>query len=166
VRRTVEAAERGEGNMILLHDSGGDRTQTIAAIPGIVEELHKRGFEFVTIAQLLGRSRDEVMPPVPPDSAVAHLAGRRRVRRSQLVWRDHPLAVPARHRAGYCALAVRWRARPVPALAAAPSRFDPAYAPTVAVVIPAYNEEKVIVQTIASLLACDIPGPLRNHRRR
>jgi hypothetical protein len=61
------AAERGEGNIVLLHDSGGDRTQTMQAIPRIVEELHKRGFEFVTVSELLGRSRDAIMPPVPPE---------------------------------------------------------------------------------------------------
>jgi len=73
------------------------------------------------------------------------------------VRRRHPLAVPAGHRAGHRAVAVhralalyqRWRQRR--------AVFDPAYAPSVAVVVPAYNEEKVIVQTIVSLLACDHP---------
>lgn len=68
VRRTVEAAERGEGNVVLPHDAGGDRSQTVRAIPKLVEALRGRGFQFVTIADLLGRSRDEVMPPVAPES--------------------------------------------------------------------------------------------------
>ena len=34
--------------------------------------------------------------------------------------------------------------------------YDPAYSPSVAVVVPAYNEEKVIIQTVTSLLACDL----------
>ena len=36
VRRVVEAAKEGKGNVVLLHDSGGDRSSTVAAIPGIV----------------------------------------------------------------------------------------------------------------------------------
>src|SRR5262249_9177994 len=35
--------------------------------------------------------------------------------------------------------------------------YDPSYAPTVAVIVPAYNESRVIVQTITSLLASDHP---------
>jgi hypothetical protein len=50
---------------------------------------------------------------------------------------------------GALALYQKWRERH--------ERFDPAYAPTVAVVVPAYNEEKVIVQTVASLLASTHP---------
>ena len=50
---------------------------------------------------------------------------------------------------GTLAVYQRWRKRRL--------TFDPAYSPAVAVVVPAYNEEKVIVQTIASLLACDQP---------
>lgn len=38
------------------------------AIPKIVAALQSRGFQFVTVASLLGRSRDEVMPLVPPES--------------------------------------------------------------------------------------------------
>ncbi len=55
MRRTVAEAERGEGNMILLHDSGGDRSETVEAIPKIMEALRGRGFQFVTISDLLGR---------------------------------------------------------------------------------------------------------------
>ena len=51
---------------------------------------------------------------------------------------------------GALAIYQRWRSRR--------ARFDPAYAPSVAVVVPAYNEEKVIVQTIASLLASEHPA--------
>ena len=62
------AAATDRAPIILLHDSGGDRTQTIQAIPRIVQELRQRGFQFVSVGELLGRSRDAVMPLVPPDS--------------------------------------------------------------------------------------------------
>ncbi|MEN9609198.1 MAG: hypothetical protein RLZZ628_12 [Bacteroidota bacterium] len=52
------------GNIVLLHDAGGDRTNTIEALPRIIEYYRSQGFEFVTVAGLMGKQRDEVMPLV------------------------------------------------------------------------------------------------------
>jgi peptidoglycan/xylan/chitin deacetylase (PgdA/CDA1 family) len=41
------------GSIILLHDGGGNRSQTIAALPGIVRGLRKRGLQPVTVTRLL-----------------------------------------------------------------------------------------------------------------
>ena len=41
------------GGIILLHDGGGLRSQTVAALPAIVHGLRARGFRIVTIPQLL-----------------------------------------------------------------------------------------------------------------
>jgi polysaccharide deacetylase family sporulation protein PdaB len=41
------------GAIILLHDGGGDRSQTVAALPSIIGQLQARGFTFVTIPQML-----------------------------------------------------------------------------------------------------------------
>ncbi len=41
------------GGIILLHDGGGFRAQTVAALPIIITTLRQRGFTFVTIPQLL-----------------------------------------------------------------------------------------------------------------
>ncbi len=43
----------GNGAIILMHDGGGDRSQTVAALPTIIETLHNRGFHFVTLQQLV-----------------------------------------------------------------------------------------------------------------
>ena len=37
------------GSIILMHDGGGDRSQTIQALPRIIKELQQRGFTFVTL---------------------------------------------------------------------------------------------------------------------
>jgi peptidoglycan/xylan/chitin deacetylase (PgdA/CDA1 family) len=50
--RTVVAGAR-PGAIVLLHDGGGDRSQTIAALPGIVRRLRRRGYRLVTVPQLL-----------------------------------------------------------------------------------------------------------------
>jgi cellulose synthase/poly-beta-1,6-N-acetylglucosamine synthase-like glycosyltransferase/peptidoglycan/xylan/chitin deacetylase (PgdA/CDA1 family)/spore germination protein YaaH len=160
VQRIVSMAERGEGNVILLHDSGGDRSQTVQAVPLIIQVLRSRGFQFVTVSELLGRSRDEVMPPVPPDSlwqiwtdrlafGVLDLAA---VVIHWLFLLGIVLGIARLMFIGVLAVYQRWfRRSPV---------YDTAYSPSVAVVVPAYNEEKVIIQTVTSLLACDLSSQL------
>jgi len=41
------------GSIILLHDGGGDRSQTVTALPHIIEQLQQRNLRFVTIQQLI-----------------------------------------------------------------------------------------------------------------
>jgi peptidoglycan-N-acetylglucosamine deacetylase len=52
------------GNVILLHDGGGDRQQTLEALPVIIDQLKAKGYKFVTVSQLVGLSRAEVMPEI------------------------------------------------------------------------------------------------------
>lgn len=51
VDRVVDGADNGA--IILLHDGGGNRTQTIAALPKILSRLQERGFRFVTLQQMI-----------------------------------------------------------------------------------------------------------------
>jgi peptidoglycan/xylan/chitin deacetylase (PgdA/CDA1 family) len=55
VSAIVERAMAGAhpGAIILMHDAGGVRTQTIAALPGIIRGLRSRGYRLVTVPQLL-----------------------------------------------------------------------------------------------------------------
>ena len=43
-----------EGGIVLLHDGGGDRSQTVAALERAVPALQARGFRFVTVSELGG----------------------------------------------------------------------------------------------------------------
>jgi peptidoglycan/xylan/chitin deacetylase (PgdA/CDA1 family) len=42
----------GPGSVVLLHDGGGDRSQTVAVLPRLIEELKAQGYLFVTLDQL------------------------------------------------------------------------------------------------------------------
>jgi peptidoglycan/xylan/chitin deacetylase (PgdA/CDA1 family) len=42
------------GSIVLMHDGGGPRSQTLAALPGIIHTLKVRGYGFVTVDQLTG----------------------------------------------------------------------------------------------------------------
>ena len=54
----------------LLHDGGGDRTQTIKALPPIVRALRGRGYDLVTAPQLI---LDD--PPLTREALPAHMSG-------------------------------------------------------------------------------------------
>lgn len=45
--------EAKPGGIILLHDGGGDRSTTIQALPQIITQLKKSGYNFVTVPELL-----------------------------------------------------------------------------------------------------------------
>ncbi len=45
--------EAKPGGMVLMHDGGGNRAQTVAALPKIINALKKRGYQFVTVPKLL-----------------------------------------------------------------------------------------------------------------
>jgi peptidoglycan-N-acetylglucosamine deacetylase len=64
VQRVLAGARPGA--IMLMHDAGGDRSQTIAALPTIIKDLHARGFDLVTVPQLLADDpppRGEQLPP-------------------------------------------------------------------------------------------------------
>ena len=53
------------GNIILLHDGGGNRAETVRALPMIIEGVRAKGLQIVPVYQLLGKTRADVMPPLP-----------------------------------------------------------------------------------------------------
>ncbi len=152
VKRTIDYAMTGRGNVVLLHDAGGDRSQTVEALPRLIDELRARGFRLVTVSELLGLSRNEIMPPLAEDGRYVSLIN------------DVGFSL-ARH--FNMALALVFvigiavgvaRLLLVAAAAWIQSRKELARATvawtprSIAVVVPAYNEEKVIVDSVSSLL--------------
>jgi cellulose synthase/poly-beta-1,6-N-acetylglucosamine synthase-like glycosyltransferase len=153
----VAAAERGDGNIVLLHDAGGDRSQTVQALPKLIEALRSQGFQLVTISELLGHTHDEIMPPVQEGLWQTWMDGAAFGAVSIGMGTVHwlfllgiILGVSRLLFIGVLAVYQHRRKRR--------NRFDPSYSPSVAVIVPAYNEEKVVVQTIASLLAGEHPA--------
>jgi len=65
--RTI--ALRDKGSMILLHDAGGDtRQETVKALPGIIHYFKTHGYKFTTIAQIIGKSKNDLMPVIHDDA--------------------------------------------------------------------------------------------------
>ncbi len=152
---------RDKGNVVLLHDSGGDRSQTVAAIGPLVDSLRANGDTVVLLSELLGLSRDEAMPPLPPSSATSRditLAAFSTVGAAQalLQWVFMIAVVLGAIRLVIVlSLAITHRVR---SARRGPTPLD--YTPHVSVIVPAYNEAKVIEKTILSLLGQRYDGQL------
>ncbi|PYS49571.1 MAG: polysaccharide deacetylase [Acidobacteria bacterium] len=158
IDQAVETNPDKRGEVVLLHDGGGDRSQTIAALPRIIHELRARGYRFVTVSELAGLTRDQAMPPLQPDqkfyaraNAISFfllLTGGRVL--NLLFLAGILLGLGRLVVIGALAFAQRIRARRRERLHAGEN-----YRPSVSIIVPAYNEERVIVQTIESLLESD-----------
>ncbi|PTQ95635.1 cellulose synthase/poly-beta-1,6-N-acetylglucosamine synthase-like glycosyltransferase [Mucilaginibacter yixingensis] len=58
-----------KGSMILLHDAGGDtREETVKALPEIIHFFKSKGYTFTTIADVLGKKKEDLMPPIHDDA--------------------------------------------------------------------------------------------------
>ena len=84
IDRALDSDPETRGEVILLHDAGGDRSATVEALPRLIEQLKARGFRFVSVSELAGLTRDQVMPVIPPNQRV--LSGLTRLRSSFLNW--------------------------------------------------------------------------------
>uniref|UniRef100_UPI00261B0874 glycosyltransferase n=1 Tax=Oleiagrimonas sp. TaxID=2010330 RepID=UPI00261B0874 len=143
-----------EGHVILLHDGGGDRSQTVAALPRIIDALRAKGYQFVTVSSLAGLTRDQTMPPLATSSVSR--------------WADRTVFLTL----GWIGHTIRWLLMLAIALGIArlvllgllalinlrrdQRRLKPVPGenpPLVSVLIPAYNEAKVIVSSVRRILA-------------
>ncbi|HXW99683.1 MAG TPA: polysaccharide deacetylase family protein, partial [Candidatus Acidoferrales bacterium] len=53
------------GNIVLLHDGGGDRSETVRALPMIIDGIRARDYEIAPVYDLIGKTRADVMAPLP-----------------------------------------------------------------------------------------------------
>ncbi|HWR15884.1 MAG TPA: glycosyltransferase [Terriglobales bacterium] len=151
----------GCGNILLLHDGGGDRSETVKALPLIIDGLRARGYEPVPVSDLIGKTRAEVMPPLATSKErwIAHvdLLGFKLMGMVTgfivIVFYIGDILMSARLLlVGSLAIFDRVRG----------SRSDrkpkPEFTPPVAVLIPAFNEEKVIERTVRAVLMSHYPN--------
>jgi cellulose synthase/poly-beta-1,6-N-acetylglucosamine synthase-like glycosyltransferase/peptidoglycan/xylan/chitin deacetylase (PgdA/CDA1 family) len=164
VRNVMNGVLNKHGRIVLMHDGGGNREATIAALPMVIDRLRAAGFHFVTTHELVGLSRDAVMQPLRSGDILASAEGD--------IWRG-AIAVSAgaanviRPTAIGTALLGIFRLALIIVLAVVQSRrrrMAPARGPyrgTVTVLVPAYNERTVICKTVRSILSSTIAERLQ-----
>lgn len=52
--RQIIVSNARAGSIVLSHDAGGNRSQTLAALPRIIDQLRAKGYAFTTVTELLG----------------------------------------------------------------------------------------------------------------
>ncbi|HET9628679.1 MAG TPA: glycosyltransferase [Novosphingobium sp.] len=157
VQQVENATPDRSGNIMLLHDGGGDRSQTVAALPRIIERLQHDGYQFVPVSTLAGLHRDAVMPRITGSDLAA-------VQADVFGFAVISAGISALYWMFFFAIALGvGRAISLTVLALIPDRRHrpPAEAdgdqPTVTVIIPAFNEERVIEDSVRRILESDYP---------
>jgi cellulose synthase/poly-beta-1,6-N-acetylglucosamine synthase-like glycosyltransferase/peptidoglycan/xylan/chitin deacetylase (PgdA/CDA1 family) len=144
------------GAVVMLHDGGGDRSQTVAALGELITELQQRGYTFDTVTSAVH---------APPPWHPATLAQRLQGWLLSVVVRASDLVVSLLNPAFVilAALAVirtimlvvfarRHVRQPVPVSPARRARL-----PDVSIIVPAYNEQQGIAACLRSLAVVDYP---------
>jgi cellulose synthase/poly-beta-1,6-N-acetylglucosamine synthase-like glycosyltransferase/peptidoglycan/xylan/chitin deacetylase (PgdA/CDA1 family) len=153
--------EGSRGAIVLMHDAGGDRAQTVAALDRFIPEMVRRGYRFTTISGGLGGSA--------PGPAAEQASSRQVATGAVLVWTVRLADWTVRALwillivVGVLTLARtlllfgfaigHTRRRRAPTWSWGPPVTDP-----VTVIVPAYNECKTIAATVRSLASGTHPG--------
>ncbi len=145
------------GNIILLHDAGGDRSQTVKALPRIIQYFRNKGYSFTTVANLLGKKRDDMMPSVPTGGGYAKiqlylaiLEGAYYIGHVLFSLFVVFLVLGVIRLVFMLTLALKQQKREN-AITYTPSSEKP----LVSIIVPAFNEEVNAVNSLQNLLRCD-----------
>lgn len=142
----IRQVELNAGGVVLLHDGGGDQSQTVAALPRVISELRDKGYTFTTLADLLGVSPEMLLPE---GDRVTSTFGNMSFLAVGNSWSLLTIAfwivfgIGVFRSLGLLLLAARRQRHVAP-----PSE----HVPSVTIVIPAYNEARVIEECIRKAL--------------
>jgi poly-beta-1,6 N-acetyl-D-glucosamine synthase len=161
VARTIRLAEEGNANIILLHDAGGEtRAATIEALPRIIDYFQKKGCKFTTVADLMGKTKDDVMPKVASSytNKLNFFIAEATYWGSNILFSLFIVGIVlsiARMvaMATLASIQMKKEKRKSAILPPAPNSF-----PAVSIIVPAYNEEINAVRTVNNLLQQDYPN--------
>jgi cellulose synthase/poly-beta-1,6-N-acetylglucosamine synthase-like glycosyltransferase len=147
----MEKARAGLGSIVEFHDAGGKRRNTVAALPELISALRAEGFRFAEISEFTGQDWNSAIPASDDGWVSIARLGFHGVSLQQnffviLVWACILITALRFLILLICALLTRFSRRP-PACQLL----------SACVVVPAHNEEKVIVRTIDHILKSDYP---------
>ena len=141
------------GQIVLLHDAGGDRSRTVAALPGLIDAIRARGLVLVSAAELAGMTPAQALPPTARDSFSLLLDRMgfgffRGVNWMLTALFITAIALGVGRLVFLACLALYHRFTFKP-----PADLDEETGPVVSVLIPCFNEEKVIAASVRRILS-------------
>jgi len=160
ILKRVKAELDNGGTNILLHDGGGDRGQTVKALSKIIDYVQNSGARIVPLHDLIGMSKDDVMPQIGDagfsfDHFASAMGFHTMYLLQQAFWIFVMTAIVLVIARTLIVLALagwHYRREKTRQLPATPFR------PPVSVLVPAYNEGKVIAATLQSVLSSVYPS--------
>ncbi|MHC5701716.1 glycosyltransferase [Streptomyces sp. PKU-MA01144] len=159
VEAIIERAtpEGTKGSIVLMHDSGGDRSQTVAALDRFLPDMKERGYRFANLTEALGAPSAHT-PVAGPElwkgkAWVGAVAVSEKTT-SALTVGLAVIGVLVFLRFGLMLLLSFGHARKVRRRR---FRWGPAVTEPVTVLVPAYNEKECIENTVRSLMESDHP---------
>jgi len=143
------------GQVVLLHDSGGDRSRTVEALPLLIDALRAHGYRLVTVAELAGMTPEQALPPTARNGVDLMLdrLGFGFFRGLDAALKALFITAIVLGLARLMFLAVLATVHRLRAPGRTPAEIDPATGPLVTVLIPCFNEEKVIAASVSRVLA-------------
>ena len=158
VDRTLERLEdtgQHAGQIVLLHDSGGDRSRTVEALPRLIDALRAKGYKIVGVDELAGMSRAEALPPTARNSVELTLdrVGFGFLHEAEVVLGILFLTAIVLGVARLLVLGVLALVHRAQIEERTPELSFAEDGPWVSVLIPCFNEEKVIESSVARILA-------------
>ena len=146
----------GRGGIVLLHDAGGDRSQTVEALDRLIPKLKGDGYRFTTVSELAGLAPGAAVRPVGRLDRLQGLALLLTLSLASLIargfrWLVFPFTVLTVIRTVAVVALARRQSRRTPPGAAA------TFFPPVSVIVPAYNEEVGVAAAVRSLAGNDYP---------
>ncbi len=162
LERVKEGRLQG-GNIVLLHDAGGDRKQTVAALPQIIDYLKARGDAILPLPGILGIPAEQIMPLVPQHqqhvTRIISGSGFRAIHQvTNFFWAFMIVATGLTILKTFVVSWLAIRSRRIGDAALLPWLASGVEYPPVSVLIAAYNEEKVIRETLLAVLHTRYPG--------
>ena len=159
INKTLD--EKELGSIILLHDGGGDRSETVKALPELIDTLRSLGYTFVSTGDLIGKTRDDLMPKVP-DSELYYSKANKVLLESFYFIKNISVTlfyITIFLAAGRLLLILIYSIKDKLSYKSKKQLFEkpPGMDLNVSVIIPAFNEEKVIANCISSILLNSYP---------
>lgn len=154
IERLADPNPNTGGQIILLHDAGGDRSRTVEALPKLIDALRAHGYRLVTVAELADLTQAQALPPTSRDSFELLLdrIGFGFFRGIDIALRALFLTAIILGLGRLAFLAILAIVHRLHAPGLEPAELDPTDGPLVSVLVPCFNEEKVIASSIRGIL--------------